>query len=140
MCVDYRQLNQFTIKNKFPIPVIRELLVELRGANFFSKLDLMSSYQQVQMIEGPFESFKGSSSTVASKLVICQVEYLGHVIVTDTVSMGKSKVEGVFTCLVPHSLRDLRGFLGLFGYYRHFIKGYRVITALLTRLIRKRVP
>lgn len=48
-CVDYRKLNDITIKNRFPMPLIDEIIDELAGTKYFAKLDMRAGYHQVRM-------------------------------------------------------------------------------------------
>jgi hypothetical protein len=60
MCVDYRSLNEVSIKNKYPLPWIEDLLNQMKGASVFSKIDLRSGYHQLKIRESdiPKTSFR----------------------------------------------------------------------------------
>ncbi|GJU31231.1 putative reverse transcriptase domain-containing protein [Tanacetum coccineum] len=51
MCIDYRELNKLTVKNRYPLPRIDDLFDQLQGSSIYSKIDLRSGYHQLRVRE-----------------------------------------------------------------------------------------
>ena len=196
MCIDYRALNKQTIKDRYPLPRIDDLLDRLGKAHYFSTIDLASGYHQIAMKEddipkmafrthwGHFEfvvipfgvsnapaTFQRLMNKVFAKeldafilvylddilvfsrtkeeylehirttlgrlrdakiyarLHKCEfykdkVEYLGFDVSTRGVQPSSDKVRAVVEWPKPSSVKDVRSFLGLAGFYRRFIKNF----------------
>ncbi|GAU22915.1 hypothetical protein TSUD_377270 [Trifolium subterraneum] len=133
MCVDYRALNKVAIPDKFPIPVIEELLDELHRASKDWNTHLTHLNEVLELLS--------HNSLVANKKKCffgqTKVEYLGHMISEEGVAVDPSKITSVMQWPQPRNVKGVRGFLGLTGYYRKFIRSYGRIAKPLTELTKK---
>ena len=211
-CIDFRQLNDITKKDAYPLPRTDTCLDAMSGSCLFSTFDLRSSYHQLPMHPEstdkttfithrgayrfrtmPFglcnagatfqrlmdlvltglnfeiclvylddivlfsttpEEHLGRLTQVLERLKQAnlklkpskcrlmqkQVEFLGHVISGDGIATDPEKTRLVEEWPEPTNIKQLRGYLGLTGYYRRFVRDYAKIAAPLHRLTRKDQP
>ena len=209
MCPEFHALNKLTIKDKFPIPVVDDMLDKLHGAQIFTKLDLCSGYHQIHLKEDditktsfwthechyeflvmPFGICNAPSAFQSlmnhllkpylRKFVLIffddiliysltwekhlqhvdlllqllqnhklfvkwskwafgmeEGEYLGHIVGREGVLVDPKKIQAIQDLPQPKTLKSLRGFLGLIGYYRKFVHNYGRIARPLTNLLKK---
>jgi hypothetical protein len=132
LCVDYRKLNALTVKNKFPLPVIDEMLDDLVGAKWFTTLDMSSGFHQILVVEtdvaktafqthnGQYEykvmpyGFIGGSATfqyemntlLAPMLRKCGIVFIDDILIySKTWAEHLQHIKEVFTLLLQHQFK-----------------------------------
>lgn len=208
MVVDYRKLNKMTIPDRYPLPDINYVLMQLKDNKFFSVLDLKSGFHQIPLKESDIEKtafainngkyefvrlpfglknapaiFQRTLDDILREYVgnIClvyiddiiifgkdeiahaknletifrtlndanmkiqldkceffknEVEFLGFTVSTEGIKSNPKKVDAIAKFPIPRTLKDLRSFLGMSGYYRRFVKDYAKMAKPLTKLLR----
>ncbi|GJW38094.1 putative reverse transcriptase domain-containing protein [Tanacetum coccineum] len=149
MCIDYRELNKLTVKNRYPLPRIDDLFDQLQGSSVYSKIDLRSGYHQLRNKKEHEEHLKIilellKKEELYAKFSKCEfwipkVQFLGHVIDSKGIHVDPAKIESIKDWTSPKSPTEIRQFLGLAGYYRRFIEGFSKIAKLMTKLTQKKV-
>lgn len=211
LVVDFRQLNEKTIDDKYPIPNINDILDKLGKCQYFSTLDLASGFYQVEthpndrhktafsvdFAPGHFEflrmpmGLKNAPSTFQrvmdnvlqglqneicvvylddilvfstslqehivnlrkvldrlrqsnfkiqldkSEFLKHETPYLGHIITSDGVKPNPDKISAISKYPIPRTTKQIKGFLGLLGYYRRFIPNFARLTKPLTSCLKK---
>ncbi|KAJ8762654.1 hypothetical protein K2173_010675 [Erythroxylum novogranatense] len=69
-----------------------------------------------------------------------EVVFLGHIVTGEGIQVDPNKIEAVMKWEAPRNVSEIRSFLGLVGYYRRFVEGFLLISAPLTKLLRKNAP
>ncbi|GJU45660.1 hypothetical protein Tco_1202926 [Tanacetum coccineum] len=73
MCIDYRELNKLTVKNRYPLPRINDLFDQLQGSSVYSKINLRSGYHQLRVRE---EDIRRLPSELVTTLTNFRVSHL----------------------------------------------------------------
>ena len=212
MCIDYRDLNSITIKNKYPLPNINQLLDRLSNAKWFSKLDLANGYHQLRIdpedvkktafttrygmfewLVVPFGLTNAPSvfmqlmqevlapfldqfvivylddilvysanlddhikhvnqvlQTLRAKQLFAKqskcslfqsrIDFLGYVISSQGIAMEQNKVQQILNWPPPATVKQIRQFLGLAGFYRQFINNFSGVASPLSSLMKTNTP
>ncbi|KAL9958568.1 hypothetical protein ACROYT_G035598 [Oculina patagonica] len=141
-CIDYRRLNAITKKDSYPLPRVDDTLDALSGVQYFSTLDLLSGYWQLEMEQSSREKTAFITHAGLFEFLVMPFGLTNapsHVVSRDGVRPDPEKVKAVQDFPIPKTTRDVRAFLCLSGYYRKFVHDFSRIASPLHELTKKNV-
>nr|GFC94936.1 putative reverse transcriptase domain-containing protein [Tanacetum cinerariifolium] len=153
LCIEYRELNKITIRNRYPLPRIDDVFMDLMNRVFHEFLDkfVIVFIDDILVFSKSKEEHEDHLRTVLqilrqeklyAKFSKCEfwlssVAFLGHIVSVEGITMDPTKVEAITKWPRPTSVTEVRSFLGLAGYYRRFVEGFSCLALPLTKLMRK---
>ncbi|GJQ99976.1 putative reverse transcriptase domain-containing protein [Tanacetum coccineum] len=155
MCIDYRELNKLTVKNRYPLSRIDDLFDPLQGSRVYSKINLRSGYHQLRVREedipkkvfrtryGHYEfqvmSFRLTNAPASKEEHAEHLKLILELLKKEELYAKFLKCAFWLTRASPKTPIEIHQFLGLAGYYRRFIEGFSKIAKPMTKLTQKKL-
>ncbi|GKB16509.1 putative reverse transcriptase domain-containing protein, partial [Tanacetum coccineum] len=126
MCIDYRELNKLTIKNRYPLPRNDDLFDQLQGSRHFSKIDIRSGYHQLRVQEDDIPKTAFRTRYGHFKFTIMPFGLTNaQTVFIDMMNRIPSKIKAVKNWEAPKSPKEVWSLLSLAGYYQTIAKGFQ---------------
>ncbi|GJS56042.1 putative reverse transcriptase domain-containing protein [Tanacetum coccineum] len=143
MCIDFRELNKLTVKNRYPLSRIDDLFDQLQGSSVYSKIDLRSGYHQVGFVKKIFQRPHSELDMEIMNFKLCRLNKQEHEEHLKLI-LELLKKEQLYAKLSKYEFWIPKvQFLGYVidsqGYYQRFIEGFSKIAKPMTKLTQKKV-
>nr|GFA61906.1 putative reverse transcriptase domain-containing protein [Tanacetum cinerariifolium] len=148
MCINYRELNKLTVKNRYPLSRIDDLFDQLQGSSICSKIDLRSAVVFMDLMNRVCKPYLDKfvivfidDILIYSKNEKDHEEHLKAILglLNQGIHVDPAKIESIKDWASPKTPTEIRQFLGLAGYYRRFIEGFLKISKSMTKLTHKAI-
>ncbi|GKB59599.1 putative reverse transcriptase domain-containing protein, partial [Tanacetum coccineum] len=150
MCIDYRELNKFIVKNRYPLLRIDDLFDQLQGLRVYSKIDLRFGYHQLRVWEedipniafriryGHYEFqmmlFGLTNAPAIFMDMMNRVQFLGHVIDSEGIHVDPAKIESIKDWASPKTPTKIRQFLGSENFMVYCDASHKGLGAVLMQM------
>ncbi|WVZ80113.1 hypothetical protein U9M48_027616 [Paspalum notatum var. saurae] len=138
MCVDYRAFFMYMMNSVFMEYLDKFVVIFIDDILIYSKTE-EEHKEHLRLVLQKLREHKLYAKFSECDFWIAEVKFLGHVISNGGIAVDQSKVSEVQNWKIAGNVKDIRSFLGLAGYYRHFIEGFSKIAKPMTALLEKNI-